>query len=109
MRCAPFLCLLALTACATNADIVRTGNDTYEISIPTANIPVTKGCEACQPPQAIQAPDIAGAGTRVMERAHKYCARMKKARAVTGGGFDVGTGLTLIFRCLPPLEGAVDP
>jgi hypothetical protein len=108
-RCrAPVLCVLVLTGCATTGDVMRAGNDTYEISIPTANIPVAKGCEACEPPQAIQVPDIAGAGTRAMERAHKYCAKMRKAMAVTGGGFDMGSGLRLIFRCVPSQPGAVD-
>ena len=108
MRYAPVLCVLVLTGCATDGAIVRAGNDTYEIAIPTANIPITKGCEACQPPQAVQAPDIASAGTRAMERAHHYCAKMKQAMTVTGGGFDLSSGLTLIFRCVPPQQSAVD-
>jgi hypothetical protein len=109
MRYAFVLCALVLAGCITPGDVLPAGNDTYKISIPTSKIAVVTTCAACVTPQAIRDRDIAAAATHAMQRAHQYCARKNRTAENAGGGFDAGSGLTLIFRCVPPQQGAANP
>jgi hypothetical protein len=87
------------------SDIVPAGQDTYKISVPTNTIPVTTATIPATkdiPTQTMRIPDLGAAETRAKQLASEYCAKMNKSMVVTGGGFDMGPGVTLIFRCLPP-------
>ncbi len=46
-------------------------------------------------------------GPNPKQLARTYCAKAHKTLVVTGGGFDSGDGLTVIFKCVPPQPGAL--
>jgi len=58
-------------------------------------------CEACVPPQKTRVPDLPAVYRQAKQRASEYCAKMNRAMVQTGGGFDIGTGLNVTFRCVP--------
>jgi hypothetical protein len=46
-----------------------------------------------------------GGFDQVMQPASDYCAKMNLTMKLTGGGFDLGTGLDVIFSCVPKQQG----
>lgn len=105
MRSALFFCAAVFAGHVMASDIVPAGQDTYKISVLTNTIPVTTATKPATkdiPAQTMRVPDLGAAETRAKQLASEYCAKMNKSMVVTGGGFDMGPGLTLIFRCLPP-------
>jgi hypothetical protein len=87
------------------SDIVPAGQGSYKISVPTNTIPVSTATIPATkdiPTQTMRVPDLGVAETRANQLASEYCAKMNKSMVVAGGGFDMGSGLTLIFRCVSP-------
>ena len=62
----------------------------YKMWVPTSEIPVGPSIEPA------------------MQRAKDYCAKMNMIIKQTGGGFDLGTGLDLIFSCVLKQQGQED-
>jgi hypothetical protein len=97
-------CAVVLASCAAPAiDVIPTGANSYEISVPTKNMSmVTFSISQTHemPGYAVRAPNVPAAEERAEQRAREYCAEMNKAMAVTGRGFDPGSGLTFIFSCV---------
>ncbi len=101
------LIALALTGCATTGDVlpvVPTGKGTYEIRVPTDKMARTplKMTSCCAPDRTLEVPDVVSETDRAGRRASKFCAKMNQTLVITGGEFDLGPGLTLIFKCIPP-------
>jgi hypothetical protein len=99
--------------CVIAYEIVPGGQDTYQIHVPTGEMlgPSERVCPAptCpfkNPPALL--PDMGAASERTQQLARAYCAKMHATSVVTGGGFDMGPGLTVIFKCVQPQEGAAD-
>jgi hypothetical protein len=99
-----FECILAY-------EVAPNGQDTYRIHVPTGVMlgPSERMCPAptCpikNPPALL--PDIGAASEQTQQLARTYCAKMHATSVVTGGGFDMGPGFTLIFKCVQPQEGA---
>lgn len=76
--------------------MVPDGQDTCKISIPTREIPATYDV----PPPLRKAVDLRAADVRVKRRGEEYCATMNGTVNVTGGEFNMGSGLTVIFKCI---------
>jgi hypothetical protein len=92
--------------CIVAYEIVPSGPGTYTMWVPTERIappPVIIVCPPCKVPVR-KAPDL-GPDPRQLARA--YCAKTHKTMVITGGGFDTGDGLTLIFKCVPPQPAAL--
>jgi hypothetical protein len=90
---------MVLAGGAAAYDIVPAGQDTYKISVPTSDIPVTT-CDTCAPDQRNRVPDVAAVHKRATQQAREFCQKMNKSMDVTGGRFDMGPGYTLIFTCV---------
>jgi hypothetical protein len=89
-----FECLLA-------HEIVPSGQGTYTIHVPTEKMlgPVDRVSPPPTYPIKVpvtQLPDIGTASAQTEQLARTYCAKTHKTMVVTGGGFDMGPGLTLI-------------
>jgi hypothetical protein len=95
-----FECILAY-------EIVPGGQGTYTIHVPTEEMlaPAERVCPTCNFP-ANQLPDLGPASERTEQLARTYCAKTHENMVVKGGGFDMGPGLTLVFKCVPPQQGA---
>jgi hypothetical protein len=98
-----FECILAY-------EIVPSARETYTIHVPTKEMlaPIERVCppDTCpfkSPPT--QLPDIGTASAQTEKLGRDYCAKMQKTMVVAGGGFDMGPGFTLIFKCVPPQQG----
>ncbi|HEV2442687.1 MAG TPA: hypothetical protein VGT07_09195 [Steroidobacteraceae bacterium] len=86
---------------AVYGDVVK---GSYKLWVPTSEIPKTDTCTACiglTHPPPFGVPDLAVADQRAKQRATDYCAKMNRTMKQTGGGFDIGTGLDVIFSCVP--------
>jgi hypothetical protein len=99
-----FECILAY-------EVVPNGQDSYNIHVPTGEMmrPSERTCPAPSCPiknPSARLPDIGTASEQTRQLARTYCARMHATSVVTGGGFDMGAGFTLIFKCVHPQEGA---
>lgn len=96
-------CALLLASCAAPPiDVVPKGANSYEIFVPTKDmsmvtVSISQAHEV--PGYAVRGPNIPATEERAEQRAREYCAQMHKTMVVTGGGFDTGSGLTLIFSC----------
>jgi hypothetical protein len=95
-----FQCILAY-------EIVPSGEGTYTIHVPTEKmlVPADRVCPPAKCPLKVpltQLPDIGTASNHTRQLARAYCAKMHQTVVVTGGGFDMGPGLTFIFKCVPP-------
>lgn len=83
--------------------VVPLGKNAYRIAVPTAVMPFDDGCATCNPPRG-PLPDTALVDRKVAQIARDYCAKIGKPMVVTGGGFDMGPGISTIFRCGPPVD-----
>jgi hypothetical protein len=100
--------------CIRGYEIVPSAQGTYTIHVPTKTMlaPIDR---VCSPPTCTikvpvtQLPDIGTASEQTEQLARTYCAKTHKTMVVTGGGFDMGLGFTLIFNCVPPQQGAPNP
>jgi hypothetical protein len=91
-----FECILAY-------EIVPSSQGTYTIHVPT-DMMLAPAEKVCPPPTCpikgpTQLPDVGPASEKAEKLARTYCAKANKTMVVTGGGFDTGPGLTLIFKC----------
>jgi hypothetical protein len=94
-----FECILAY-------EIVPSGRGTYTMWVPTEKIvppPAIRTCPTCKFVVARHPP----LGPDPNQMARRYCAKTQKTMMVTGGGFDTGDGLTMIFKCVLPKPGAL--
>jgi hypothetical protein len=99
-----FECILAY-------EIVPSGQGTYTIHVPTEKMlaPVDRVCPPPRCPIKVpvtQLPNFGTASEKTEHLGRTYCAKTHKTMVVTGGEFDMGPGLTLIFKCAPPQQGA---
>ncbi len=95
-----FECILAY-------EIVPSGQGTYTIHVPSDKMlaPIDRVCPPATCPLKVpltQLPDIGTASEQTRQLAHTFCAKMHQSMVVTGVGFDMGPGLTFIFKCVPP-------
>jgi hypothetical protein len=89
--------------CMSPFEIVPVDQHSYRVWVPTSTyLELPANAEMLHPP------DEAVADRYAKQRASVYCAQMNKTMNVTGGGFDMGTGLTVIFKCVSPQPGAVN-
>lgn len=93
-----FECILAY-------EIVPSGQGTYTIHVPTEKMlaPVDRVCPPPTCPIKVpvtQLPDVGTASNQTEQLARTYCAKTHKTMKVTGGGFDMGPGFTLVFQCV---------
>jgi len=91
--------------CRLAYEIIASGRGTYTMWVPTEMIvpsPAIRTCPTCKSTVA-QHPDL---GPNPNQVARAYCAKTHMTMVSTGGGFDTGDGLTLIFKCVPPQHGA---
>lgn len=91
--------------CRLAYEIVPSARDTYAMWVPTEKImppPAIRTCPTCKftvAPHPALEPDP-------NQVARTYCAKTHKTMVIAGGGFDTGDGLTLIFKCVAPQQGA---
>ncbi len=98
--------------CILTYEIVPSGQGTYTIHVPSELAPVDRVCPPPTCPIKVpvtQLPDIGTASEQTEHLARTYCAKTHKTMVVTGGGFDMGPGLTLIFKCDPPQPSVTSP
>ena len=90
-----FECILAY-------EIVPSGRGTYTIHVPTKMMMLARA-ERMGPTGEVLVtpPDIGPASEKSERTARGYCAKTHKTMVGTGGGFDMGPGFTLIFKCVP--------
>jgi hypothetical protein len=91
--------------CVLAYEIVPSGRGTYTMWVPTEKIvppPAIRTCPTCKFLGA-RHPDL---GPDPNQVARTFCAKIRKTMMVTGGGFDTGDGLTVIFKCVPLQPGA---
>jgi hypothetical protein len=81
------------------------GGDSYKIQVPTEmmgtvsfTIPAANGF----PARTIRVPDQDTASARVDQIGREFCGRLNGSMKIVGGGFDMGPGLRVIFKCVPP-------
>lgn len=97
--------------CRLAYEIVPSGQGTYEIHVPTEKMlaPIDRVCPppTCpikSPPYVL--PDLGPASEQIERLARTFCAKAQKSVVITGEGlgfeFDMGPGLTLTFKCVPP-------
>lgn len=90
--------------CRLAYEIVPSGGGTYTMWVPTERLvlpPAIRTCPTCKFTVAPH-PDL---GPDPNQVARTYCAKTHMTMVSTGGGFDTGDGLTLIFKCVPPRHG----
>lgn len=92
--------------------IVPSGQGTYTIHVPTERM-LAPAERVCPPPTCplkvpvTQLPDVGTASNQAEQLARDYCGKTHKTLKITGGGFDMGPGLTFIFKCVAPQQGAL--
>jgi hypothetical protein len=93
--------------CYAPYEVLSVGDDSYKIQVPTEmmgrtpfTIPAANGI----PARTIQVPDDGPAGARAEQLGRDYCAKMNKTMKITGGGFDMGPGFRVIFKCVTPQQ-----
>lgn len=72
-------------------EVVAVGKNSYRIWVPTSEFPSPDGPPPQQPTVEI----------RVKKIASDYCAKSNMTMKQTGGDFDIGDGLNVIFSCVP--------
>jgi hypothetical protein len=95
--------------CVNSYEIVPAGADTYTIRVLSQDmqladltVPATKD----MPATTARFPNVEPADREATQRGTEYCAKMGRAMKITGGGFDAGPGLEIIFKCVPQGSGA---
>jgi hypothetical protein len=95
----------AKVECFKPYEVVPLDKDLYKIAVSTQQMPLTNFTIPATndvPSRVVRVPDSGPADKKVMQLATEYCGKMHKAMKVTDTGFDMGTGLYLIFSCVPP-------
>jgi hypothetical protein len=95
--------------CVNSYEIGPAGGDGYRIRVLTLDIPLKHFAIPASkdiPAQTVWARNVEPADKEAMQRATEYCARMNQTMKVTGGGFDMGPGLDIVFKCVPHGTGA---
>ena len=95
--------------CVNSYEIVPAGGDDYRIRILTGDIPVkhvTIPASKDKPASLEWVLDEEPADREAMQRATEYCAKASRTMKVTGGGFDMGPGRDIVFKCVPKGTGA---
>lgn len=92
--------------------IVPGGQGAYTIRVPTERM-LAPAERVCPPPTCqlkvplTQLPDVGTASNQAEQLARDYCGKAHKTMKITGGGFDMGPGLTFIFKRVAPQQGAL--
>lgn len=97
MKPAFLACGALLVVSKATAQVVPAGQDTYIISLPTAQIPVIAA-----PPPIRGGPDLRAADTKATKLANDHCRRANKRVDVKDKTFDLGEGYKLTFSCVAP-------
>lgn len=87
--------------CMSAYEVVPVDKNSYKIWVPTSEIPVADTCATCVPPQKMRVPDLPAVYPQAKQTASEYGAKMNRTMVQAGGGFDIGTGLNVIFGCVP--------
>jgi hypothetical protein len=95
--------------CVNSYEIVPAGGDSYRIRVLTSDIPLkhsTIPASRDMTAQTVWAPNVESVDKEAIQRATEYCAKMNQTMKITGGGYDTGPGLDIVFKCVPHGSGA---
>jgi hypothetical protein len=95
--------------CVNSYEIVPAGADSYRIRVLTSDIPLkhtTIPASKDMTAQTVWAPNVESVDKEAMQHATEYCAKMNQTMKIAGGGYDMGPGLDIVFKCVPHGSGA---